>query len=330
MNDSDRIILKYTKYLTFFLSKNYDVLDCSDSSLRLLGATPQEVIKNGFWSFVHPNDKVRIEQLILSQEHGYEEDPCQRMRFLNKSKIEAWFDVCVAAISDHGELKFMVSGIPVVDLSEREKGSIESEAALNDSEELGKMGSWWVNIETMKNHWSKGNYTLWDCEDRNEPPPVSWVMDQLVPEDGKKIMEAIKRVNETGMSKNIMFRRPKAEGERTYLTRIRPWYIDGKLQEVKGVNIDITDIIKVQNELEIKNEELQLKNEKLSKYAFMNSHEIRGPLSNILGIAELMKANELSKLEILELMEVAGKQLDDAIRKANEILTAEGFGQNGI
>lgn len=323
MNQTAALILKHTKLLIFFLGENYEVLNCSDSVHKILGMKPSELAQKSFWPYIHPNDKVRLEQLITSQSFSENNSPCERIRFMHSTKGEVWLDTCTTYIGAENGPKYMLAGMPIVDLSEQEKNAIEKEAALNDSEEIGKMGSWWVNIETRKNHWSTGNFILWNQEEKTDPPPIDWVLSQLHEEDAESIQRAIKYVGRTGKPMNLTFRVKDKIREKTFLTRIRPWYVDGKLQEVKGVNIDITDIIKAQNELENKNQELEEKNKRLSEYAFMNSHQIRGPLSNILGIGELIKADELSIHEVLELIEKAGNQLDGAIRKANEILTTE-------
>ena len=322
---NDKLILKYTKYLILFLSEDYKIIECSKSSSTLLNADPMEIHDSVLWEIVHPNDKVRLEKLILGQLDNFQGSPCERIRFLKKTGEVVWLDMCASYIEEEEETTFMIGGMPIVDLSSREVEILESEAALADSESVGRLGSWWVNIETKKNHWSKGNYKIWDQDPTKAPPPVSWVLGQLHPEDGKKIEAAIDSVGKSGKPVSLMFRRVNCDPIRYYLTRVRPWHIEGKLQEVKGVNIEITDIIEAQNELERKNEELTLKNERLSKYAFMNSHQIRGPLTNILGLLELVKHEEIKTDELIALLAKASEQLDDAIRKVNDLLTSEGL-----
>jgi hypothetical protein len=68
-----------------------------------------------------------------------------------------------------------------------------------------------------------------------------------------------------------------------------------------------------------KSEELlKIKNEKLIEIAFLQSHIVRRPVANVLGIINLIKldnASNSSHLDLIPKLEIAAKELDDAIRE---------------
>ena len=75
---------------------------------------------------------------------------------------------------------------------------------------------------------------------------------------------------------------------------------------------------KVQERTRVLNEQ----NQKLTEYAFVNAHLLRGPLCRIMGLSELIKsekcADEIPKLAIL--LDSSVQELDEVVRKITAIL----------
>lgn len=203
--------------------------------------------------------------------------------------------------------------------------TLENEEALRDSEIIGKMGSWWVNPKTLENHWSEGNYRIWGVELSEEIPSVQWVLSKLHPEDSDLVLDAIKTVGKKGEPVELQFRMRLNEDEayRIFMTRIRPWYVNGELIEVKGVNFEITDLINYQNDLEKQNLALSKSNETLSEFVRVNSHDVRGPLSNILSLLEWDQVETMNHKEFVDHVRMAANRLDDTLKKINTMLKIE-------
>lgn len=89
---------------------------------------------------------------------------------------------------------------------------------------------------------------------------------------------------------------------------------------VTGVNINLRDVTKA-FESRIA---LEQHNEQLREIARINSHEIRRPLSNILGLTDLLihykEALPKDVVSLLDLLEASSKQLDEVIKRI--IITA--------
>ncbi|MTI39172.1 hypothetical protein [Fulvivirga lutimaris] len=69
--------------------------------------------------------------------------------------------------------------------------------------------------------------------------------------------------------------------------------------------------------------ELLLKNKKLEDYAHYNSHNIRGPLARILGLIHLWETQSIQQSEkedMLNRIEQSAKELDEMVRKVNQML----------
>ncbi len=66
---------------------------------------------------------------------------------------------------------------------------------------------------------------------------------------------------------------------------------------------------------------LSAQNEKLSKYAFMNSHELRAPICRLMGLLNLLKVSENEDHpKILILIQETGMELDLVTKNINQIL----------
>jgi signal transduction histidine kinase len=81
--------------------------------------------------------------------------------------------------------------------------------------------------------------------------------------------------------------------------------------------------VQYQIELEKQNESLNRKNGKLSEYVRMNSHDVRGPLSNILSLIELEKHETMNHSEFVNHVKESADKLDSTLRRINEVLLIE-------
>jgi len=83
----------------------------------------------------------------------------------------------------------------------------------------------------------------------------------------------------------------------------------GRILSLIGTNRDITDDILVQ-------EKIKTQNKVLREIAFIQSHEVRRPLANILGVIEILKnSGALNDLEIFGHLVDSANELDMEIRK---------------
>ena len=79
---------------------------------------------------------------------------------------------------------------------------------------------------------------------------------------------------------------------------------------------------KLENDAARRTEFLRNQNDKLYNYAFYNAHKVRGPLCRIMGIVNLMKADQVSE-EYLSHLDLCSKELNEVVEKINLILKEE-------
>ena len=82
--------------------------------------------------------------------------------------------------------------------------------------------------------------------------------------------------------------------------------------ELIGISVTVSDI----TERKKHEENIRLQNEKLRRIAFIQSHQVRQPLSNILGILSFINLNGLSDDDkyLMKILSLSANQLDQVVR----------------
>ncbi len=321
---SNFFIFEVSKEPIFLLSDKFQILKVSTKSeLDIFGklGTPADF---SFENIIADEDKKRVNRALLEVLESQNSNKIQ-FRIKTLESIE-WVEFDWQYIEKDGSTYVLGLGNYSKEPSSKELMALETIEALKDAEILGKMGSWWVNPKTLDNHWSAGNYRIWDINPDEPIPSVHWVMKHMPKEDSKLIAEAIKNVGKTGEIAELNFRmklNPKEKEYRYFFTRIRPWIVNGEIVEVKGVNFEVTDLVQYQHELEKQNEALNRKNEKLLEYVQMNSHDVRGPLSNILSLLELEKHEPMDHQNFVRYVSESAEKLDKTLKRINHTLLVE-------
>ena len=90
-------------------------------------------------------------------------------------------------------------------------------------------------------------------------------------------------------------------------------------EDIQGINNNLEQIV------DERTRKIKLQNGKLVKYAFINSHEIRGPLARVLGLLYLMGLEKkyFQEDDSFRLLNEATHELDDMIKQTSELLKAE-------
>ncbi|MDZ7606669.1 MAG: tetratricopeptide repeat protein [Cyclobacteriaceae bacterium] len=113
-------------------------------------------------------------------------------------------------------------------------------------------------------------------------------------------------------------------GMKMYKSKVRYSHqIENLAAELRIKNDDINRINEnLENIVAERTKKLRLQNEKLVKYSFINSHDIRGPLARVLGLIYLFeKENDAAKpSEIFAKLTEAAAELDQVIKETSDLL----------
>ena len=82
------------------------------------------------------------------------------------------------------------------------------------------------------------------------------------------------------------------------------------------IGFDITEFVAVKTAIQSMNRDLEVKNELLEAIAFEQSHIVRAPLANIIGLTSILKNLNLgvNASAVIKMLEESSNKLDDVIK----------------
>jgi hypothetical protein len=91
---------------------------------------------------------------------------------------------------------------------------------------------------------------------------------------------------------------------------------DGQPQGIFCLGFDTTEYEKVKDKVEFINRDLEIKNNVLSNIAYEQSHIVRAPLANIMGLVSILKTlpHDEKTTEIIGMLEESSNKLDEVIK----------------
>jgi len=116
-----------------------------------------------------------------------------------------------------------------------------------------------------------------------------------------------------------------ADGKPFYLEIfINPVYENGNITSVSLIGVDITKHKEYEDYLKRTNIELTKQNEQLNEFSYIISHNLRGPIANLLGLVDLVKHQKKDGLPMEDFLfhiTKAIQKLDEVISDLNFVVT---------
>ena len=175
---------------------------------------------------------------------------------------------------------------------------------------------WDYNILKDELKWVSGYLELFGYEDGSIIKDSFWQMQMIHPEDRDRTINLFEELLKSKDQKwNAEYRYLCSDGSYKFV-KDRGYLILNEEQEPMRMVGAIQDI----HQIKTYQQQLELQNEKLKEIAWLNSHEIRRPLSNISGVMPLIKDSiddRDSLLQLISMLEVSTGELEQSIQKVN-------------
>ena len=148
-------------------------------------------------------------------------------------------------------------------------------------------------------------------------------LETILPEDHQKTRELVEVcLKEPGKMMPIEIRKPTKDGTPcyNYWEFVAITDITGQPTEIQGVGYEITDKKKSEYKIMEQNQQLDKVNTELDYFVYSTSHNLRAPLTSILGIVDLMKGGDLQEdlKQYVQWIEKSVKHLDETIQEIND------------
>lgn len=307
---------------------NSNELRWTAETYNIFGLTPgeQRLTSDLFFNMVHPEDRPLIAEAVrcaIDEKKQYSIEH----RIIRKDGQER-------IVHELGEIILDESGEELVKIS----GTVQDITERKQSEELLQKSE--ANLRTIFDNTDTG-YVLLDASlnvvSFNKPVykfaadhfsmPASEgisILDYFFG-DKKEAASRSLQIALRGMSPTYEVSFPQADGhDKWYYISYHPVWNNEK--KILGILLSITDITERKiSELQEKKiaADLLQRNKDLEQFAYIISHNLRSPVANIIGVANILSDDDLTNEERKEFMEaliISVKKLDNVITDLNEIL----------
>src|SRR6267154_4437962 len=161
---------------------------------------------------------------------------------------------------------------------------ISNEAMMREAEQLAHFGSWQVDLVSGKHNWSDETYRIFGYEPGGLQVTDETFLDHIHEEDRPVVKNAIDEAVLRHDSHPCEFRIKDKFGKIKHILSSILVKRDHKKKPIQlsGFDLDITHQKR-------QNEELALQNKQLIEIAWIQSHEVRGPLARLMGLINFLE-----------------------------------------
>ncbi|MDZ8189845.1 MAG: PAS domain S-box protein [Nostoc sp. ChiSLP02] len=133
--------------------------------------------------------------------------------------------------------------VDVTDLKRTEETLRKSQALLEESQRVARLGNWEFELVSGKITWSKGLFDLFNRDPALLEPNYEENLQLYHPEDRQKLHQAVERAIATGESYKEILRVPQPDGSNRYFEGIgyAEFNADGKVIRLYGTAQDVTE-----------------------------------------------------------------------------------------
>lgn len=300
-----------------FDKRNFQFLKVNKVMIRKYGYSEKELLSMTVMDIRPQEESSRLSDYLLTKD----DEGSETGIWLHRKKNGASFHQLISHHSTVYDGKPAYTVI-AIDVEQHIKAEEKIKELLNTYETVTSVTNdviWEYCPYTDRMQWMNGfseifGYTAGLREDSGE-----WVLAQIHPEDKNRVVSSMELAfKQLSSSWRCEYRFLCANGIYKEVSNQAFILLDaqGKTEKMVGALRDIT----VRKDYERR---LLLKNSMLKEIAWNNSHEIRRPLSNILGLAELLNADPDTSETQAKLLDLLGKsavELDKIIIKINDSL----------
>jgi PAS domain S-box-containing protein len=301
----------------------------SDSLKRVFGYDPEELIGKEGNTLLHPDDIPDVDGALQKSIENPNIPFPFSIRYRHKNGDYKWVEGTVLNALEDPDIKgFIVNYRDVTEKYEMIVHLTESEKHLDLALKGGNLGIWdWdlINKKVHYNHkWAAMlDYTL---EDVNGDP--SFWENKLHPDDFDRVTSSLQEhIDGKKESYEEEYRIKTKKGDwKWILDRGKVFDRDeiGKALRAAGTHLDITRRKKINEKLKQKTKQLEIINADLEQFAYIASHNLRGPVINLKSLLDLNENPDLKEDErkfVLDKMKYSIGQLHQTLDDLIDIVS---------
>ncbi len=282
--------------------------------------------KSSFWvDNIHPDDR---ESVFNDMPALFEKDSLtHEYRFKTADGSYIWVEDILRLIrkTDGTPDHIIGSWSDITERKKTEKELKRSEQSLSKAQEIARLGNWDINLITNDLTWSKEIYNIFNVKPGDFGFTYEAFLDLIHPDDKDLVIKKISQAIFDFKSFNIEHRIVLPNGEERYVQAQADVVLDEfkKPLRMVGTVQDITERKRAEEELRKAKEKAEEATSLKDKFVSLVSHDLKGPLSSLLGYLELIseegdKRGEEEKKRMLKTAIGSGEKM---VKLIDELLS---------
>ena len=288
------------------------LLSVNPAAAGALGYTPEEMIGNNLIEYISPADRSAFPHYL--KRIATQPNVCGLMNIQTRSGEERIWMYRNSRIGEPGKEAYVLGyAQDVTEQKNIERELKQRELELIEAQHIAQIGNWEWDVATNKSSWSPVLFSMYGMHPDLVDPSYDVYLSIVHPEDRDRIVSEITKALQEGQGCSYRHRIVGPNRSvRTHHVHVKVTRSsDGQPVKLYGTAQDITERVKLENELKEARdaaiESARLKSEFLANM----SHEIRTPMNGVIGMTGLLLDTELNKeqREIAETIRSSGETL---------------------
>ncbi|WP_405294888.1 chemotaxis protein CheB [Algibacter sp. Ld11] len=224
--------------------------------------------------------------------------------------------------------EFAATFADITELKNKKAELVKSEEELHRAQEITHVGSWYLDVATGQVRWTKELYKIYGFNPNLPPPDLKSSGKLFTKSSWEIITKAIEACQTNGVPYDLELEMIKSGGSRGWLSVMGEAVRDedNKIVALKGAVQDITQHKIYEAELIRAKKEAEIASIHKNYFLANMSHEIRTPMNGVIGFAELLRNDDITRkqrLKYLEIIDGSSKQLLNLIDDIIDIAKIE-------
>lgn len=195
----------------------------------------------------------------------------------------------------------------IKDRKEAVNNLIQSERRLSESQAFAHFGNWELDLVTNDSFWSDETFAILGLKPNEQKASSELFMSFIHPDDLANVKETIQKHLEAPAEFSFYSKIIRNDGVLRHIYSACKFILDktGKPLQISGIIHDVTSAKRMEEELIASNKELKT-------FIYKASHDLRGPLSSIIGLTTISKMDvkDDTALKYLQMISESAKKLD--------------------